>query len=130
MTMVHREMTVAELIEKESQKNYEALMADAKAKRAADSKSVSQKEQTKTDLEGELQNHKDAKAKTTKELAATNEYIAGLHAECDWLLEHHAARNNARSGEVESLKNAKAVLAGADYSLVQVQERNHLRGRA
>ena len=123
-------MTVAKTTEKEAQKDYEALMADAKAKRSADSKSVSQKEQTKADLEGELQNHKNAKAEATQELAATAEYIAGLHAECDWLLEHHDARKSARAGEVESLNNAKAVLAGADYSLVQVHERQHLRGRA
>ena len=42
-----KEMTVAEATEKESQKDYEALMADAKEKRAADSKSVSQKDKIK-----------------------------------------------------------------------------------
>jgi septal ring factor EnvC (AmiA/AmiB activator) len=124
-----KEMTVAETTEKDAQKDYEAMMADAKAKRAADSKLRSEKEGVKADLEGELQTHKDANAAAVKELAATAEYISGLHAECDWLLKHSETRKEARAGEVESLKNAKAVLAGADYSLVQVHER-HLRGRA
>ena len=50
---------------------------------------------------------------------------------CDWLNEHYEVRKTARAGEVESLKNAKAVLAGADYSLVQLNDkttRRHLRG--
>merc|ERR1719326_2262621 len=120
-----KEMTEAETEEKESQKDYEAMMADSKAKRAADSKSVSQKEQSKADLEGELQAHNDAKASASKDLAATLEYISGLHAECDWLLKYHEARKAARASEVENLNNAKAVLAGADYSLVQVHEKRH-----
>ena len=52
---------------------------------------------TKADLEGELQNHKDAKAEATKELGATNEYIAGLHGECDWLSPTRALTNQSLS---------------------------------
>ena len=48
----------------------------------------------------------------------------------NWLVENYDARKGARAGEVESLKNAKAVLAGADYSLVQLHGQRHLRGRA
>jgi len=125
-----KEMTEAETSEKDAQQDYETMMQDAKAKRAADAKSISEKEGTKADLQGELQTHKDAKSAATKELAATAEYISGLHAECDWLVENHEARKAARASEVESLKNAKAVLAGADYSLVQVRSRHHLRGPA
>merc|ERR1719326_871542 len=124
-----KEMTIAETTEKESQKDYEAMMKDAKAKRAADSKSVSLKEQSKADLEGELQGHTDAKAAAGKDLAATLEYISGLHGECDWLLKYHEARKAARASEVDSLNNAKAVLAGADYSLVQLREKRHLRSK-
>jgi len=124
------EMTEAETSEKDAQKDYETMLADAKSKRAADSKSVAEKEGAKADLEQELQAHKNAKAAATKELAATAEYISGLHGECDWLHEHYEVRKAARAGEVESLKNAKAVLAGADYSLVQVHDntKKRLRG--
>jgi chromosome segregation ATPase len=123
-----KEMTIAETEEKDAQKDYEAMMADAKAKRAADSKSISSKEGAKADLEGELQTHTDAKSAAEKELAATAEYISGLHAECDWLIQYYEQRKAARAGEVESLKNAKAVLAGAEYSLVQLHDdMHHLR---
>merc|ERR1712093_682324 len=120
-------MTIAETEEKEGQKDYETMMADAKAARAADSKSVSAKEGAKADLEGELQAHKGAKAAADNELAGLAEYISGLHSECDWLLKYHEQRKAARANEVDNLNNAKAVLAGADYSLVQLHEKRHLR---
>merc|ERR1719440_687291 len=105
-------MTEAETTEKDSQKDYEKMLADAKTKRAADSKSVTEKEGAKANLETEAQAHKEANAAATKELAATSEYIHGLHVECDWLVQNYDVRKSARSGEVESLKNAKAILSG------------------
>merc|ERR1719420_1359766 len=120
-------MLEAEVSEKDAQQDYEKLMEDAKAKRAADSKSIEEKEGASADLEAELQTHKDGKSAANKELAATLEYISGLHSECDWLVENYDARKAARAGEVESLKNAKAVLAGADYSLVQLHNTHTLR---
>merc|ERR1712083_406491 len=69
--------------------------------------------------EAELQAHKGSIADGNKELMATSKYIASLHAECDWLLQYFDARQAARNGEIESLKQAKAVLSGADYSLLQ-----------
>jgi len=125
-----KELTEAETSEKDSQKDYEAMMADSKAKRASDSKAVTDKESAKANLESEAQTHKDEMASATKQLAANGEYIQGLHATCDWLVEHHQVRKDARASEVDSLKNAKAVLAGSDFSLVQVSHRGYLRGGA
>jgi len=56
----------------------------------------------------------------------TMKNIASLHAECDWLMQYYDVRKQARAGEVESLQNAKAVLSGASYSLVQ---QGRLRGQ-
>merc|ERR1719407_121136 len=54
-----KEMQEAEVSEKDAQQDYEKLMEDAKAKRAADSKSIEEKEGASADLEAELQTHKD-----------------------------------------------------------------------
>jgi len=115
-----KEMTEAETEEKDAQKDYEAMLADAKAKRATDSKAIQDKDAAKASLESSAQSHEDAKTDATNELGTTNEYIHGLHVECDWLVEHHGARQEARASEMDALGNAKAVLAGADFSLVQV----------
>merc|ERR1719479_157275 len=112
-----KEMTEAETQEKDSQADYESTMKDSAEKRALDSKTVAGKSATKADLEGDLQAAQDGKDSASKELMATLKYIQSLHGECDWLLQYFDARKEARANEVDSLKNAKAVLSGADYSL-------------
>jgi chromosome segregation ATPase len=116
-----KETTEAETSEKDAQRDYEKMLADAKAKRAADSKSITGKEIAKASFEEEAQSHKESKASATKELMATAEYIHGLHAECDWLVQNYDARKSARASEADSLANAKAVLSGSDYSLMQLR---------
>jgi len=124
-----KEMTEAETEEKNSQADYEQSMKDSAEKRAQDSKSLTDKESAKAETESDLEADTEQKAATTKELMATLSYIQSLHAECDWLLQYFDVRKEARDGEIDSLKNAKAVLSGADFSLLQMQGRS-LRGSA
>merc|ERR1719181_1844329 len=114
-----KEMTEAETEEKESQKDYETAMGDAAKKRAADLKSVAGKEKAKADLEeGKTKDAASAKVES-KELQATKMYEMQLHQECDWLVQNFELRKQARADEAASLKDAKAVLAGADFAPVQ-----------
>lgn len=122
-----KEMTEAETTEKNAQKEYESFMSDAAEKRASDSKDLTDKEGNKAEAETELEAAKEDKTAKVKELMATEKYISSLHAECDWLISNYDLRKSARAGEMEALKNAKAVLSGADFSLVQTQARA-LRG--
>jgi len=116
---VDKEMTEAEVEEKDSQKDYEELMSQSAAKRAADSKTVTEKTAAKAEMETELQATKDTKAADTEMLKATTDYIHTLHAECDFLLEFYQQRKEARASEIDAMGKAKAVLSGADYSLMQ-----------
>merc|ERR1712176_636935 len=123
-----KEMSEAKVMEKDAQADYEKMMEDASAKRAADSKSMGQKSGAKADTEEALQAEKAKKDATGKELMATMEYIASLHQECDWILQYYGARKSARSSEMDSLTNAKAVLSGSDYALIQTSVRRSSRG--
>merc|ERR1712194_804132 len=123
---LEKELTEAETEEKDSQADYEQLMKDAADKRTTDSKSLSEKQGAKADTEAALENHNGEHAAGVKELMATEKYISALHAECDWLLQYFDVRKEARAGEVDSLKKAKAVLSGADYSLVQMKSASFL----
>jgi len=116
-----KQMTEAQAEEKDGQADYETLMADSAEKRTADSKSLSQKMRSKADTSAQVEGHEDEKASATNELAATNKYIGSLHVECDWLLKYFDVRQQARADEMDSLRNAKAVLSGSDFSLVQVK---------
>merc|ERR1719409_2188699 len=115
-----KEMTEAEAEEKDAQADYEQMMKDSADKRAADAKSLEEQEAAKGDAGSGMQQHGADKKADEKELGATLQYIHSLHNECDWLLQYFDARKEARAGEVDALGNAKAVLSGADYSLVQM----------
>merc|ERR1719146_513624 len=125
---IDKEMTEAETTEKDAQADYEQAMSDSRDKRAEDSKSLADKQKAKADTNADMEAHTEEMAATTKTLMATLQYIQSLHAECDWLLQYFEVRKEARTGEIDSLKNAKAVLSGADFSLVMVGQR--LRGQA
>merc|ERR1719453_1282819 len=103
------------------------MMKDSAAKRADDSKALADKEATLADMQASLQASQENKASTSKELAATLQYIQSLHNECDWLLQYFDVRKEARTSEIDALGKAKAVLSGADYSLVQTKAHRFLR---
>jgi len=123
------EIQEMEFEEKDAQADYEKLVTDSAVKRAADSNSIEEKTAAKADLEASL--IKDAEEKKSKmaEAMANAEYTHNLHLECDWLIENFSLRAEMRAGEVDSLKKAKAILSGADYSLVQTSSRRQLRQR-
>merc|ERR1740129_1962696 len=104
-------MTEAYTEEKDAQADYEQSMKDSSAKRSDDSQALTHKEAAKAAMEGAIVTHKEQKGATTKELMATLKYVQSLHAECDWLIQYFDVRKEARAGEVESLRQAKAVLS-------------------
>merc|ERR550532_1190544 len=109
---VEKEITESKTEEKNAQEEYETLIADSGEKRRMDSKSLSDKESAKADLEKSLQQMAKEEKTTKFEVMATAETLKDLHLECDWLLNNFEARKEARTGEIDALKKAKAVLSG------------------
>mmetsp|Transcript_114830 Transcript_114830/g.203410 ORF Transcript_114830/g.203410 Transcript_114830/m.203410 type:complete len:691 (+) Transcript_114830:78-2150(+) len=114
--------------EKGAQSMYEKFMADAAEKRATMSKASVDKESALAETETDVMTAKDSLKGKKGEVMDLGKYVSSLHGECDWLLKYHDTRAAARTGEIESLDKAKAVLSGADYSLIQVEPSVHLRG--
>jgi len=96
------------------QKDYENLMASSQKTRAQNAKSITEKESAKAEWSEKIENAKTDHASTTDSLLKLNEFIHGLHAQCDFLVENADMRKEARTSEIEGLKNAKAVLSGAN----------------
>jgi len=130
MADLDKEMTEAETTEKDAQSDYEKAMKDAAEKRTADSKLLSEKESIKAESEADLETKTEDKAATSAELMSTMKYISSLHMECDWLLKYFEVRKEARASEIDALGKAKAVLSGADYSLLQAKTQRFLRRAA
>jgi len=124
---LQKEMTEAEATEKDAQGDYEQFMADSANKRAEDSKTLTDKEGALAQLGEMLESQSSELTSTGKTLMATLSYIDSLHAECDWLVKYFDMRKEARENEIDALEKAKAVLSGADFSLVQTKARNFLR---
>merc|ERR1719272_662476 len=105
----------AEYEEKTAQKEYAEIMADSQASRAQDSKSISDQSSAKAAGEAKLVAAKESRASTAEELQLIASYNADLHVSCDFIMQNFDLRKEARTNEIESLKNAKAVLAGASF---------------
>jgi len=116
MKDLDQEVQEANVNEKHAQEEYETMMKESGSKRAADSKAITDKSAEKASTEESKQAEEDAKASATQEHMNTMKYIASLHGECDWLVQYHEVRKQARASEIESLANAKAVLSGANFS--------------
>jgi len=106
----------AEHDEKTAQSDYLQMMTESQESRAADAKSVTDKSASKAGLEGKLVALKESNHLTLEEGQNIAGYIAELHGSCDFILENFQLRADARTNEIEGLKNAKAVLAGASYN--------------
>jgi len=106
-------MKDAEFAEKEASNDYAKVMTDAQTQRAQDSKAATDKTAAKADMEAKLVKEKETLAGAQTELLAVGKLIADLHADCDFILMNYDMRKEARLAESDSLKNAKAVLAGA-----------------
>merc|ERR1719337_555469 len=69
-----KETTEAEVEEKNAQEDYEKFMSDCTAKRAEDSKTMTDKEGAKAETESELQASKDSHKEATDDLLAVKKY--------------------------------------------------------
>jgi chromosome segregation ATPase len=114
---VEKDMQESDLEEKDAQRDYEEFMDNAATKRAEDSKAITDKTVALGNTEEELSNGKEGLRNTNQKLMETEKYLGSLHAECDWLMKYYDTRKEARSGEIDSMEKAKAVLNGADYSM-------------
>jgi len=120
MDMVMGEMktslTETKMDEKYAQKEYVELMKDSQESRATDLKSMTETESQKAELEGALTEAKENQMLTLEQSQNVIATIAKLHGSCDFILKNFELRLNARTAEIEGLKTAKAVLAGANFS--------------
>jgi len=110
------DLKTAEVEEKAADKEYQDMMSTAAKTRAQNAKSITNNEAAQATLEENLTEVKGAKMLTFEQLQKAHELIGTLHQNCDFIMDNFDARKEARTNEIESLKNAKAVLAGASFS--------------
>merc|ERR1719379_6909 len=91
-----KEIQEMEFEEKDAQAEYEEFIKVSAEKRAADAKSIEEKEAAKAGLESDIVDMEAEHKATMKEAMAKGEYLADLHGDCDWLLQNFEYRKEAR----------------------------------
>merc|ERR1719451_264084 len=101
--------------EEDAQTAYEDFVKDTNASIEEKSKDIVNKSDMKAKAEGELVQATEEKESVLLELEQLSNYNAQLHQSCDFVMKNFEIRQTARDEEVEALRQAKAILSGADF---------------
>merc|ERR1719198_2433917 len=99
--------------EAESQKSYETFVKDSNDLIAELTKAVSAKTKANGTAKMDSETAMGDLESTIGELQALAKYEADLHSDCDFVLKNFEIRQKARMDEMEAIRQAKAILAGA-----------------
>jgi len=100
--------------EGDQQSAYEVFVKETNASIEAKSKDIINKSESKGKAEDYLAQSRTEHAGVLTTLDELSAYNSELHASCDYIVKNFDIRQTARDEEVEALKQAKAILSGAD----------------
>jgi len=101
--------------EEDAQKAYEDFVKETNASVEAKSKEIVNKSEEKAKAEADLVMAKENEQAANLELEQLSNYNAELHQSCDFVMKNFEVRQTARDEEVEALRQAKAILSGANF---------------
>jgi len=104
--------------EEDAQKAYEDFVKQTNNSVDAKSKDIANKSEDKALAEGDLVQRNQEKEAALLELEQLSNYDAELHSSCDFVVKNFDIRQTARDEEIEALKQAKAILSGADFGVL------------
>merc|ERR1719183_1317055 len=104
--------------EEDSQKTYENFVKDTNGSVEEKNKDIVHKSKTKAKAEADLVQANDDKEAVLLELEQLSNYKSELHSSCDFIVKNFEIRQQARDEEIEALKQAKAILSGAKFSML------------
>jgi len=105
--------------ENEAQAAYEEYITDSNEANAASATSIMNKSGEKATAEKDKIQAEESRDTTIQDLLLLGEHNVALHQDCDFLIKNYDVRKSARSEEIESLFNAKAIFSGANFGFLQ-----------
>lgn len=122
ISMLNQLITDARALEVEStaaertaQEAYETFSKDTTASIEKKQKAIVDESDTKARYESALQQATQSRQGAEQELAKLATVEADLHGSCDFVLKNFDLRQQARSEEIDALKQAKSFLSGAKF---------------
>merc|ERR1719468_1246189 len=104
-----------EVTEQNSQKNYGGFVQDATNSIETDRSSIESKTGEVAENEAALSETEKEQLLNQEEIDKLNELLKAHHAECDYVIKYFDMRQEARQEEMDAIKDAKAILSGADF---------------
>jgi len=102
--------------EQDAQTAYEKFVKDSNTSVGDLQKSITDKEEAVAEGESERSSLATDINEQKKSLNRLDETSLDLHHDCDFILENFDERQASRADEIEGLRQAKAILSGADFS--------------
>merc|ERR1712032_729866 len=101
--------------EEDAQKAYEDFVKETNASIETKTKEIINKSEEKAKAETDLTQAQQDKEAVLLELEQLSNYNAELHQSCDFVTKNFEIRQTARDEEIEALRQAKAILSGANF---------------
>jgi len=101
--------------EQKSQKDYAQFVQDATNSIETDRSSIESKTGEVAENEAALSETEKEQLLNQEELDKLTALLQAHHAECDYVMKYFDIRQEARQEEMDSIKDAKAILSGADF---------------
>jgi len=122
LQLVKKIITDAEITEKEliadeqkSQEDYAAFVIATKESLEADRAAIEEKQTQRASAASEKSETEEAQLANKVELEKLEELLQAHHMDCDFVLKFFNLRQTARAQEMSAIKDAKAILSGADF---------------
>jgi hypothetical protein len=120
LSMIITDAEVAEkdlaMGEQKAQEDYAAFVKVTTGSIEADRASIQEKTAQIASNSATLSETEEAQMANNAELSELKDMLHAHHLDCDYLLKYFDVRQTARAEEIDAIKDAKAILSGANFS--------------
>merc|ERR1719428_471915 len=100
--------------EQQAQAAYESFVKDSNTEITSLNKEITDKTSLKAQADGDKVSAEADHKSTMGDLEDLNTLAGNLHRSCDFVLKNFETRQSSRAAEMDALKQAKAIMSGAD----------------
>jgi hypothetical protein len=122
LQLLQKVITEAEIAEKEivtsnqkAQSDYAEFVQDTSDSIQATRDAISEKQGQLAQADSEKSETQGGQLSNEEELAKLSDLLKAHHLDCDYVVKYFDMRQTARQEEMDSIKDAKAILSGADF---------------
>jgi len=102
--------------EQHGQKNYAEFVSETTTSIEANRKDIAQKEEQAAEAKGEKSETQESQLSNDAALTKLNDLLMATHGDCDYVLKYFDLRQSTRAEEMDAIKEAKAILSGANFA--------------